>query len=536
MKEITHKLDELTDSREVFDAKTNSFVSIFISILILLVIIALIWSFFGEIEEVAKASGIVRPNDKVSTIQSPAFGQVENVHFEEGQVVNEGDLLFTIAIDNVETELDYRQEDMVILQQEKKYLERYKESVEAETNLFSESADEEARYYHMVEQYVLQLDLLDGEYDLSASEIIDQKRELDYSLRQLEVKIEEAEENNQIRDEVLSTEEASIKTNIQITEQELANENLFKQSVKSGKNVIPKSDEARIRKFNLYKKKYQQLKEQLDQDLPGEQKESIRIELDTYESEVLHASEQQISHYEQLLQELNHQLIQLALQNNESNVTELQLQKEVIQKQIDTLNTKENEQSTLHDTSTEKFKEDYLLEVAQLMDENERQIQSLTETIEQLNETIEERKVKAPITGKVHVTKNISDRDWVQQGEQILTILPSNQGELKMQIAVPNHEVGKIDLGDKVNYNFNAFPKQNYGQLTGEIISISSDAIVQEDGISYYLVEATLDQTAIEDRDGQLRNIMNGMSSEVSIVTETKKVIHFVLEKINLRD
>lgn len=87
-----------------------------------------------------------------------------------------------------------------------------------------------------------------------------------------------------------------------------------------------------------------------------------------------------------------------------------------------------------------------------------------------------------------------------------------------------------------INYNFTAFPKQNYGQLTGTVTSISTDSTVQEDGNSYYLVEATLDQTAIEDREGNMKPIRSGMSAEASVVTETKKVIHFVLEKINLKD
>ncbi|UZM99428.1 hypothetical protein OL548_03480 [Lysinibacillus sp. MHQ-1] len=57
-------LNELTDSREILESKPHPFVSIFISILVVILICALAWSYFGEIDTVAKANGIVRPNEK----------------------------------------------------------------------------------------------------------------------------------------------------------------------------------------------------------------------------------------------------------------------------------------------------------------------------------------------------------------------------------------------------------------------------------------------------------------------------------------
>ena len=74
------------------------------SILILLVV-ALAWSFIGHINEVAVAAGKVIPSGQIKTIQVKNKGIVKEINVEEGQVVQEGDVL--IVLDPTTTSADY---------------------------------------------------------------------------------------------------------------------------------------------------------------------------------------------------------------------------------------------------------------------------------------------------------------------------------------------------------------------------------------------------------------------------------------------
>jgi len=56
------------------------------------------------------------------------------------------------------------------------------------------------------------------------------------------------------------------------------------------------------------------------------------------------------------------------------------------------------------------------------------------------------------------------------------------------------------------------------------------------DGVSFYIVEASIDNQALYSYKGQEANIKVGMLSEAYVITDSKKILNYVLEKIDLRD
>ncbi|QEK12908.1 biotin/lipoyl-binding protein [Crassaminicella thermophila] len=96
MKYVIQDIREMTDSRELLESKPHPFTIIFIYILISILLIGLIWSYFGEIDVVVKAQGVVRPNKRISTINNMINGKVKEVYIEEGKKVKKGEILYTI--------------------------------------------------------------------------------------------------------------------------------------------------------------------------------------------------------------------------------------------------------------------------------------------------------------------------------------------------------------------------------------------------------------------------------------------------------
>ena len=62
----------------------------------LLFLAGMVLVFFGKVDEVVKAGGIVRANGNVSQVRNVIAGKVTNIYFKPGQEVEEGNVLFTI--------------------------------------------------------------------------------------------------------------------------------------------------------------------------------------------------------------------------------------------------------------------------------------------------------------------------------------------------------------------------------------------------------------------------------------------------------
>lgn len=73
--------------------------------IVILIVAALAWSILGHINEVAVAAGKVIPSGQIKTVQVKNKGIVKEINVEEGQMVQEGDVL--VVLDPTTTSADY---------------------------------------------------------------------------------------------------------------------------------------------------------------------------------------------------------------------------------------------------------------------------------------------------------------------------------------------------------------------------------------------------------------------------------------------
>lgn len=141
MKTIIHDLNGLTDSRELMEAKVNPFIAWFTYILLAVIFVALVWSFFGEIDDYAKANGVVRPGEKISTIKNKAPGKVKEVLFAEGQRVNKGDILYMLDYASLELERANIDKELASAKLELVNLDTLRQNILDDQVLFADSID-----------------------------------------------------------------------------------------------------------------------------------------------------------------------------------------------------------------------------------------------------------------------------------------------------------------------------------------------------------------------------------------------------------
>lgn len=552
MRVIIRDMADLSDSREMLEARTNPVITIFITIVIVLLAAALSWSFIGEIDEVAKAPGVVRPNEKVSTIQTSSLGQIEKVNVKEGMHVDSGTVLISLDQQELQMELSNREAEIDKLKLDMELLQRYKQSIESGKNLFVDSKPEESFYYDLVEQFHLEYHQKELEFQSADQQINSAKTEAMQSQDSLQVNIRASKQK------VLQDKEA-LNRKIKLLTSDLEQERKLKLAMQSKTNQISPSDKKRTAQFDQYMLRLEQLdaavgeskavyersvelgerfvsKAQLEEELA--RLEAAKLQLSQYQQEAMLGVESHIFDYEYQLGELNNNL---SLLNEKQSPAALELESLVLQQQ----QLADKQQSLMSQveltnqseiTGLEKYKLDRLVQIQMSLEEKKKSLDTLNENAEQLKVAIDKRTLTSPVSGTVNVLKEMNTGGIVQAGEALLSIIPTNETKYKMNIAVPNHEIGKIALGNKVELNFQAFPKQNFGSLTGVVTSISTDAVVQQDGLSYYVVEASIANEPLINRKGERGEIRVGMTAEAYVITDSKKIIHYLLEKINLRE
>ncbi len=154
-----------------------------------------------------------------------------------------------------------------------------------------------------------------------------------------------------------------------------------------------------------------------------------------------------------------------------------------------------------------------------------------------INKRVKASRIKAPISGKLEVMQKLNPGDYIPAGQEIVKIVPHSELSYKMVIMVKNRDISKLKPGQKIRYRFHSLPYREYGVLTGEITKIACDTTEGEKQSNFYyeVVGSIRDKKLIND-NGKIKYIKTGMLSEVRIITGRKKILYYVLEKLDFLD
>jgi HlyD family secretion protein len=145
MKECILEFKDLTDSREMLDAKAPNFMVWSIYVILSILFGALLWMWFSKMDIVVKAQGIVRPNTVVSSIVNVNDGIIKNLNFYEGKKVKKGDVLYKIDSKAIESQANFLSTIIPKMSKDLDMLYRLEKSIKTNTNLFKE---DEIEYYN----------------------------------------------------------------------------------------------------------------------------------------------------------------------------------------------------------------------------------------------------------------------------------------------------------------------------------------------------------------------------------------------------
>lgn len=93
---VIRSIYNLEYSQEIFLRKESKMISGIIWIVTLILVAALCWVFFGRMEEVVRATGLIRPVANISQVKNAFSGEIIGLYYHPGQQVEKGSLLLQI--------------------------------------------------------------------------------------------------------------------------------------------------------------------------------------------------------------------------------------------------------------------------------------------------------------------------------------------------------------------------------------------------------------------------------------------------------
>jgi HlyD family secretion protein len=148
----------------------------------------------------------------------------------------------------------------------------------------------------------------------------------------------------------------------------------------------------------------------------------------------------------------------------------------------------------------------------------------------------ERETVKAPFDGTVFNQK--VTQGPVQQGEELLSILPTNQ-DIIMEVKVTNRDIGFIYPGMKAKIKLATFSFQEFGIIEGEVLQVSADAVVEknaqgQDMGPVFPCKVKLSKNTLMVKDRQVE-FSPGMAGTAELVIRKKTILSFITEPITKR-
>ena len=254
MKPILLDMNDMSDSREVYESRPHPFFVLFIYLLMVMVVVALLWAAFFKIDIVVKGTGTVSAREDSSIVTNTYAGAITKCNIVDGQIVNKGDVLYEVEakdwdlqLNNYNNQLEQNEDRLVMMEAYLSWLM---------DNSVDLSGYTDNPYY---DEYAARQKIVSLQMDLAQSEFSTQKEAYDAKL-------------------------ASGSTMITYYEEEINKLNQLSVGIRTRTNTFAETDSYYYAKLNNYITQYNNTVSQYDTTLASLQRELDQAKKDLEEA------------------------------------------------------------------------------------------------------------------------------------------------------------------------------------------------------------------------------------------------------------
>lgn len=154
------------------------------------------------------------------------------------------------------------------------------------------------------------------------------------------------------------------------------------------------------------------------------------------------------------------------------------------------------------------------------------------ETLRGAEERVRRTDIRSPVDGVVNSLAVNTVGAYVNPGERLLDIVPSD-GKLLIEARVKPSDIAFIAAGQKALIKISAYDFYQYGGLNGIVDQVSADSIYDTNSKeTFYIVLVRSDETSLK-LGKSIHSIIPGMTADVDIITGDKTILTYLLKPIN---
>lgn len=139
--------------------------------------------------------------------------------------------------------------------------------------------------------------------------------------------------------------------------------------------------------------------------------------------------------------------------------------------------------------------------------------------------------IRSPIDGVIQDMAIGVQDEVVEPGGRVAEILPTGVN-LVADIRLTPKDVGQVETGDVVALNITTYPRNQFGQITGQIVSISPTSITEQNEEPYFKIVVALDSQFIG-LNGAEFPLRAGMTAQAELVTRSRSVAQYLLKPLD---
>jgi HlyD family secretion protein len=438
--------------------------------LIIFVSIILPWAILSKVDETGTATGRIEPKNRTIKLDAAVAGTVAEVRVKEGDVVKAGQTLLLLESELVKAELRQAQDKL------EGQLNRLSQLKSSQNQLIvslatqqQQNQSQQLEKQAQVDQARQNISTLKNAYELQKYERLSEVNQAQQTLK-----------NSRSTSELVESSLASSQREVQRYSK------LNNAGVVPEINVVQKQDIAEDKQ-----KLYEQSKSDIEQ------------------AELRLAEQQSI--YERNLRQANADIEQakLRLQEQERGYQTL-----IRTGQLSVLKIAEQQKNLETDITSLKS------DIAQ----SKSQIDSL---IFQLGQ----RELKAPVSGTLFQLPIQKPGSVVQLGTMVAEIASTNS-PLIIRAHMATTESGSLRTGLPVKLKFDAYPFQDYGVVSGELIKISPNTVevdTPNGKVAAYNLEIAIKQNCIPSPDKCIP-LRSGDTATAEVIVRQRRIIDFLLD------
>lgn len=477
----------LPEALEIIEKPVSPLGHFVIGTITFVIIAAIVWSYFGKVDQIANARGKVVTTKGVQLLQPVKGGLVKKISVKEGDHVKAGEAMMLLDDSQEDVNIKGLNESIGLLKFQNELLDNLLQEGDLSSYVEKETNKEKLEIINYVQSL--------------QSDYLSQQNNLESTVEQNNIQVAMEEE----------TLEKLIEQKQLLGESEKALEEQGKSGMSPSLDKINYLISEKEKEAADYQELYNEGAVSLA-DL-----ENIQSELEQLKKD--YAIQQQADLQKAYDDTTNSSGIKekiLAVEQEcNSQIKKIDIAKE-------TLNQSK--------VSLQSLKSQYMGKISEIINQNNNNIKAQQVDVDLQALSLDAQKLISPVNGIVK-TLDVNTVGGVVSSTQIVATVIPDDTQFIVEASIPSKDIGFIKPGQSVSVKLDTFDYQKYGDLKGKITYFSPDTVFDEKKGWIYKAKIAVDMKKFQKKNKDL-DIDIGMECTAEIKIGSRRIIDFFLEPL----